>query len=703
MESPTKSNTIKKFLNANYKILASYGHVRDLPKSELGVDIEKNFQPHYLIPQKARKNVHLLKKEAEKADLLFLACDPDREGEAIAWHLVNVLNLNVGKDGKKKKYKRIVFHEITKEAVEHALSHPRDIDMHLVNAQQARRILDRLVGYKLSPFLWKKVKRGLSAGRVQSVAVKLIAEREKEIENFTAQEYWSIEVLLKKEKAETEPTEFSALLIQKSEKKLNKLDIKNEQQAQQIVQDLQNSAYQIISVESKQVKSNPPAPFTTSTLQQEAWKKFHWPAKTTMNIAQQLYEKGYCTYHRTDSLNLSSFALNEAKNFIVQNYGAPYYQLRKYKTRSQTAQEAHEAIRPTQVHNTPQRLTPQLEKNLLKLYTLIWQRFVACQMSSAIFDALTVRIQATPLPSAQNKDKSSTRYVLAATGQTLKFPGFLKVYPQNYKESLLPSLSPNEQLALKKVMPQQHFTQPPSRYNEATLIKELEKNGIGRPSTYAIIISTIQERNYVQKDEKKFFHPTSVGLVVNEMLSLHFPQIVDINFTAKMEQQLDDIAQGKENWVEVLKKFYYPFEKNLQQKEKEVAKKELAEKTNELCPLCHSPLVIRWGKFGRFYACQSFPKCNYTASLPKPSLGIPCPKCAQGEIVEKTTKNKKVFWGCSLWPQCDFALWDKPLNEKCPTCGSLMVQNKRKKIVCSNKNCPSNLHAKYSQKIKKKN
>jgi DNA topoisomerase-1 len=671
VESPTKGNTIERFLGSKYRVLSSYGHIRDLPKAEFGIDLEKNFQPKYVVPLKVKKNVNSLKKAVEDTDLVILATDEDREGEAIAWHLTEVLDL----DGE-KNYQRIVFHEITKSAIAKALKNPRKIDINLVDAQQARRILDRIVGYKLSPFLWKKVARGLSAGRVQSVAVRLVREREQEIKNFKPEEYWSIEALLKKAKNQKpkNKNEIKTLLIKKDGKVLDKLAIKNKKGVDKIIKNLKGAAYQVINIEKKEVKRNPLPPFTTSTLQQESWKKIRFPAKLTMQLAQRLYERGLITYHRTDSLNLSNQSLFSAKKFIEEKYGKKYWAgfLRRYKTKGR-AQEAHEAIRPTYPSKTPESV--KLDSNQLKLYDLIWQRFIACQMSQAVFNSTTVDIKAK-------------NYEFRATGQIIKFDGFLKVYPIKYEEAKLPPLEINEILELIKLIPSQHFTQPPPRYTEATLIKALEENGIGRPSTYAPILSTIQDRNYIEKDENRRFRPTEIGIVVNDLLVKHFPEIVDIQFTAGMEENLDKIAEGKEKWVPIIREFYEPFEENLQKKYEEVSKKEITEKpTQKTCPKCGAPLLIRLGKFGKFYACSKFPKCRYTESLEKNNLGIKCPKCNQGKIVEKRTKKRKVFYGCNRFPKCDFALWDKPISQKCPKCGSLLVETKRKQIRCSNKKC----------------
>ena len=662
VESPTKGRTIERFLGPEYKVLSSYGHIRDLPKSELGIDIENDFQPKYIVPLKAKKNVNALKKEAEKAKSVILATDEDREGEAIAWHLSQALNLNG-----ENPYQRIVFHEITKSAIEEAIKNPRKINMALVNAQQARRILDRIVGYKLSPFLWKKVARGLSAGRVQSVTVRLVAEREREIQKFVPQEYWTVSALFRK------MMEFEAVLIKKDGKTLDKLEIKNEKATDKIVKDLEGTKYSVINVEKKEVKRNPLPPFTTSTLQQESWKRLKFPAKFTMRIAQQLYERGFITYHRTDSLNLSNQSLFTAKKYIEKNYGKEYWAgfLRKYKTKTKGAQEAHEAIRPSYPDKSPEKLNKEQEK----LYGLIWRRFIACQMVQAVFDATTI-------------DIAANNYIFRTTGQVLKFDGFLKVYPMKFEEKELPLLKKEEILELIKLIPSQHFTKPASRYNEASLIKALEENGIGRPSTYAPILSNIQEKNYIEKNQERRFQPTEIGLVVNDLLVEHFPKIVDIKFTALMEEDLDKIAEDEKKWKEVVREFYEPFEENLKNKYKKVSKKDITEKpTKKTCPKCGAPLVIRLGKFGEFYACSKFPECRYTEPLEKNVLGIKCPKCKKGEIVEKRTRKNKIFYGCNQYPKCNFALWDKPTGEKCPKCGSLLVKTNRGQIKCSNKEC----------------
>jgi len=664
VESPTKAKTIKNFLGANTSVLSSYGHIRDLPKSTLGIDVEKDFDIKYVIPTKARKNVTLLKKEVEKADTIYIATDPDREGEAIAWHLINVLNL------KEEDYKRITFHEITKSAINEALEHPTELDINLVDAQQTRRALDRIVGYKLSPFLWKKVARRLSAGRVQSVAVRLIVKREQEIKNFKPDEYWSIHAILENKNKE----QIESTLIKIKGKAVPKLGIKTQKEAEVIKIDLENTKYQISSIERKETKRSPLPPFTTSSLQQEASKKLRFPAKMTMRIAQGLYENGLITYHRTDSLNLSEQSISSANEYISSKFGKNYTESRRFKAKGR-AQEAHEAIRPTSIDKDPDSIN--LDEKNKKLYRLIWNRFIASQMKEAIFDSTKIQIQ------------TENDYTLQTNGSILRFDGFLKIYPMKFEEKTLPELKDNESLDLFEIKTNQHFTEPPARYTEASLIKELEENEIGRPSTYAPIISTIQDRNYVEKNKERRFEPTEIGITVDEMLTQHFPQIVDIKFTAHMEKDLDEIAQGKENWKTLLKNFYQPFEENLKNKYDEVEqKKPTDELTDKMCPKCGKILAIKYGRFGKFLACTGFPECKHTESIEDKTkkTGITCPECAQGEIIQKKSKTKRIFYGCSNWPDCKFALWDKPTNEKCPKCGSIMVE-KGKKLKCSNKNC----------------
>ena len=663
VESPTKSKTLQKFLDKNYSVISSYGHIRDLPQKKLGIDIEKDFKPEYVIPEKAKKQVKELKERLKKSKQVILATDEDREGEAIAFHLAEILEL--------KNPQRIVFHEITKSAIEKALKKPRKININLVYAQQTRRILDRLVGYKLSPFLWKTIARGLSAGRVQSVALRLVAEREKEIESFKKYEYWTITGIFLQDKAVSD-RKIEALLIKKQGKNIAKLGIINKEEAEKIRLDLKHKDYQVINIENKEIKKYPRPPFTTSTLQQESWQKLYFSAKKTMLLAQKLYEKGLITYHRTDSLNISEQSQKTAENFIKKNYGKEYYPaiVRIYKTKSKTAQEAHEAIRPTEPNKTP-----SLDEQQFKLYNLIWQRFIASQMKEACLNSLSIHIE--------SKD---SKYTFKANGQTIMFDGFLRVYPTKLEEKQLPGLKKGENLKLEKIDALQHFTQPPARYNEASLIKTLEKEGIGRPSTYAPILDTLQKRNYVEKNENKGLQPTEIGVLVNDTLVKHFPKIVDIKFTANMEENLDKIAKNQEKWTKVLEDFYDPFAKRLKEKGKLVSKRDLIKETEKICPKCGASLLMRWSRYGKFYGCSNYPKCKYIEKTKKPSLDIKCPKCAQGEIVEKRTRKGKIFYGCANWPDCDFALWDKPTKELCPECGSLLVE-KGKKIVCSSKDC----------------
>ncbi len=664
VESPTKARTIQKFLGSDFVVKSSFGHVRDLPKRELGVDVEKGFKPKYIVPTKAKKVVAELKKESSKADVTILASDEDREGESIAWHLQEALKL--------KDPQRIVFHEITKTAIEEALKSPRHIDMNLVNAQQARRILDRIVGYKISPFLWKKIAKGLSAGRVQSVAVRLIVEKEREIEKFIPTEYWKVEALLKKGE-----NEFNSSLIKKDGKVFEKLEIKNKAEADKIFEDLNNSEYIVESVEKKETKRHPAPPFTTSTLQQAAWQRYKFSAKMTMSIAQKLYEEGNITYHRTDSLNLSEMSLNAAKDFILEKYGQTYWagKVVKYKTKDNSAQEAHEAIRPAYAEKTPESLN-LTDARQLKLYTLIWQRFMSSQMAPAVLDSVAA-------------DITAKNYTFRANGQTLKFDGFLKVYPTKLEETLLPDLDKNDKLDLSKLSPLQHFTEPPARYTEASLVKILEKHGIGRPSTYAPIISTIQDRNYVSENDQHRFFPSEMGIIVNDALVENFPDIVNVDFTAKMEKELDEVAEGKDTWEKTCKDFYGPFSKNLEEKYKDVIKTDLTQKTDKICPKCGSPLIERLGRFGRFYACSKFPECKHTESVEgdPDTLNIGCPKCKEGKVTGKRTKKGKTFYGCNRFPKCDFALWDKPVNELCPKCDSLLIEKGKKILKCSNKEC----------------
>ena len=665
VESPTKSKTIEKFLGKDYKVLASFGHIRDLPKSALGIDTENDFKPKYVIPTKSKAHLSELKKAAAKADEIYLSTDPDREGEAIAWHVAEALKL--------KDYKRIAFHEITQGAISEAIEHPRQLDMHLVDAQQARRVLDRLVGYKLSPLLWRKLAKGLSAGRVQSVALRLICERENEIRKFQPVEYWSISAALKKTDSEKI---FEAKLAQKAGKTIDKLEIKNKTEAENITKSLEGGVWLVKNIERKDSHKSPAAPFTTSTLQQEAFNRLHLPSKVTMILAQQLYEQGLITYHRTDSTNISAQALEAARNFISQTYGPNYLSQvpRVYKTKSKNAQEAHEAIRPSYVDNSPESLSGKLEAKQLKLYELIWRRFVATQAKEAVFDAVRADIEVADC-------------VFRANGQTLKFDGFLKINPLKFKEMDLPLLVKGEKLNLQELKPEQHFTEPPPRYTDASIIKTLEELGIGRPSTYAPIIAVLLKRNYVVRGKSRQFEPTEIGERVTALLVEHFPAIVDLQFTAKMEDQLDDVAEGHQDWVELIRLFYIPFEETLKSKYLEIKKEKIEEPTDKICPDCGGQIFIKSGRFGKFYACSKFPECKYTAPMEVPGTGVKCPKCHEGEIMPRRSKRGRVFYSCSRWPNCDFALWNKPTGEACPKCQSLLVYAGKNQIKCSNKEC----------------
>lgn len=643
VESPSKGKTIEKYLGAGYKVLASFGHVRDLPKSKLGVDTENDYEPTYLIPTKAKKVITQLKAEAKKSDIVYLATDYDREGEAIAWHIVQALDLENSKD---TIVKRITFHEITKDAIQAAVKNPRELDVHLIDAQQARRVLDRLVGYKLSPFLWKKIYKGLSAGRVQSVAVRLIVDREREILAFIPVEYWSIEADL-----EAKQRKFTASLVQKDGVKVEKMGIKTEDEAKQVSVDLEQSTYTIINVTKKTVNRNPYPPFTTSTLQQTASHQLGYTSKRTMALAQQLYEAGHITYMRTDSVNLSNEAIQGARQYVTTAFGQNYLPdaPRAYKTRAKGAQEAHEAIRPTNPGRTPQSLAGELDPDKLKLYELIWKRLVACQMASAKFEQVGADIEAAG---------QQSKYLFRASGQNVVFDGYLKLWPEKQEVKNLPELTVGEIADLIKLRYDQHFTEPPARFNEASLIKALEEFGIGRPSTYAPTISTIVDRGYVQIEARQF-KPQEAGFIVTDLLKEHFPQIVDISFTAQMEENLDGIAEGKSRWQTVIDEFYKPFAANLLEKETTVERRNTEEATDEVCDKCGKPMIIKMGRFGRFMACSGFPDCKNAKPILK-TTGHICPKCHENELAERMTKRKRKFWGCSAYPKCDFATWDDP-------------------------------------------
>jgi DNA topoisomerase-1 len=664
VESPTKARTIKKFLPARYVVKASVGHVRDLPKSTLGVDVEHGFAPKYLTIKGKGEIIKDLKSAVKTASDVYLATDPDREGEAIAWHLAELLKLD--------DPKRIELHEITKDAALAALKHPHHIDIGRVNAQQARRILDRLVGYKISPLLWAKVRGGLSAGRVQSVAVRLIVDREREIQAFVPREYWSITAMLS---SKDESLIFGADLIAKGGEKIA---VENQAQADGILAELQGAPFTVGSVKQREVRRNAPAPFTTSTLQQEASRKLRIRVRRAMQIAQSLYEGvdlgaegtvGLITYMRTDSTRISEAARDAAREYITQTYGAAFHGGRAHKVR-EGAQDAHEAIRPTNVHHTPEKLAGVLKRDELRLYTLIWNRFVASQMSPAVLDQTTVDIGA--------KD-----YTFRASGSVVKFPGFTKIYEESRDEDAaeeqkarLPKLHAHQALHLHKIDPKQHFTEPPPRFTEATLVKALEENGIGRPSTYSTIVETIQARGYVLQVDRRF-QPTDIGVAVNDLLAEHFPDIVDLRFTAQMEGDLDKVAEGHEDWVKLLDRFYGPFSSELEQAEKKLPRLEIKdEPTDEICPNCGRPMVIKTGRFGRFISCTGYPECKTTRPILK-DTGVKCPKDG-GMIVERKSRKGRTFYGCANYPKCDFVSWDRVVPEPCPVCGSYVVAKTRR-------------------------
>ena len=727
VESPTKAKTISKFLGKGYKVLSSFGHVRDLPTSTMGIDIEHDFAPKYVIPKKATKVVAELRAAAKAADEIYFATDEDREGEAISWHLRELLKV------KPEKVKRITFHEITKEAIEHALENPRDLDMRMVDAQQARRVLDRLVGYELSPFLWRKVARGLSAGRVQSVVVRLIVEREREVQAFKAEEYWSIDAEFAKKGDEKV---FEAKLHSKDGQTLDKMAIGSEKDAKDILKALDSAAYAIETIDKKKTKRSPAAPFTTSTLQQDGNNKLGFSAKQTMMLAQQLYEGvelgaegsvGLITYMRTDSVNLAEKFREEAADFIRTNHpNSVSPEPRVYKTKSKGAQEAHEAIRPTSAFRTPESVAPYLDDRQNKLYELIWRRALASQMADAEIETTSATIA------------TGTPYRFRATGSIVASPGFMSVYQTDMKENLLPPLAEGDALEAKSVDPKQHFTEPPPRYSEAALVKALEERGIGRPSTYAPTISTVIDRGYVEKDERRL-KPTELAFLVNDLLTEHFASVVDYDFTANMENTLDAVAEGEEKWVPVIKAFYDPFHENLGVKEKELSKKQITETaTDEKCEKCGKPMIIKFGRFGKFYACSGYPECKTTKPYDekdkaaqeaaqeqavgevcetcgapmmvkrgrfgaflscsrypeckftkqiKKLTGAKCPKCKEGDIIEKRSRKGRNFYACSRYPACDFAMWSKPTGELCPKSGDLLVFAKDHKIACSNKEC----------------
>jgi DNA topoisomerase-1 len=657
VESPTKAKTLTKFLKGKYEIQASLGHIRDLPKGNLGVEIDDNFTPKYVIPKEKKKTVDSLKRLVKDADMIYLATDPDREGEAIAFHLKEIL-----KTKKKTEFKRIVFHEITKEAIEHALENPRSIDDNLVSAQTARRILDRIVGYKLSPVLWKKVKRKLSAGRVQSIALRLIVEREQEIGKFSSKEYSKVFVnLLQKETSD--PIEFELITIngekvEKSEKiSLYDGDYKyaftvlNKEDIAAIKNALQTGTYTVINVIQKDTKRSPYPPFTTSTLSQESYRRLGYSTKRTMSLAQRLYEEGFITYHRTDSFNLSQSFITSSRAFIEKKFGSEYLSdsPRTYQTKSKMAQEAHEAIRTTSAEDKSAEVTGMLGNDYAKLYALIYKRAVATQMKEALYASTKVQVSTS--------DKENKVYLFETNGRVLKFPGFLKLWYFEEEENMLPPITKGETLTHKKTKITDHTSNPPPRYNEASLISSLEKHGIGRPSTYAPIISTIMDRGYIEKIENKF-SPTTVGITVTQFLVTHFPNIDDIPFTSSMEDKLDNVANGTQEWTALLKEFYDPFAKDIE-KAQDVERMTVEEETTgEKCPECkEGDIVLRRSKFGKFYACNRFPDCTYKRSFQIETEYL-CPK-DEGKVIMKKTKKGRAFFGCANYPKCDFAVWKK--------------------------------------------
>ena len=651
VESPAKANTIKKFLGGNTKVVASMGHIRDLPKSKLGINIENNFEPEYINIRGKGDLIKELKKDAKNAKKVYLATDPDREGEAIAWHLSNILNVD------EKKVTRVTFNEITKTAVQKAIKEPRDIDINLVDAQQARRVLDRIVGYKISPVLWKKVRRGLSAGRVQSVAVKLIVDREEEIEKFIPEEYWNIYAELIDKKTNKK---FEAKFYGKSGKKQ---EIHSQEEVNEILATIKKATYIIEEVKKSEKKRTPAPPFTTSTMQQEASRKIGFSIKKTMSVAQGLYEGvkiqdkgtvGLITYMRTDSTRISEEARATAKKYITETYGENYYENRYYKTNKE-AQDAHEGIRPTYAELEPEKIKDSLTKDQYKLYKLIYNRFMASQMASAVYDTMSVTINAN-------------NYTFKANGQNIKFKGFMTLYvegtdgKEEKEAGMLPELIPNEIVKLEKIEPKQSFTEPPARYTEASLVKTLEEKGIGRPSTYSPTITTILERRYIEKEQKQLV-PTELGKIVNKLLCENFADVINVEFTAKVETEFDNIAEGKENWKKMIEEFYGPFEENVERVEKELEHVELVDEVSDIpCDKCGRMMVYKYGRFGKFLACPGYPECKNTKPIIE-TIEEPCPKCG-GTIQVRKAKNKRKYYICENNPQsCDYISWNKPSKE----------------------------------------
>ena len=689
VESPAKSKTISKFLGKNYKVIASKGHVRDLPKSKFGVDIENNFNPSYISIRGKGDIIKELKAEAKKADRILLATDPDREGEAISWHLAQILNIPEGEAC------RVEFNEITKDAVQNSIKHPRPLNGNKINAQQARRILDRIVGYKLSPLLWRKIRKGLSAGRVQSAALRLVCDREDEINSFIPEEYWTIIARLKKE---GEKQIFESKLFSHMG---TKLEIRTEAECTDILTACKKASFKVASLKTAEKRRMPSAPFTTSTMQQEAARKLNFNSKKTMSVAQQLYEGldigkhgtiGLVTYIRTDSTRISAQASSEAQEYIVANYGKEFYpEKTNVFVTKQKSQDAHEAIRPTYISIRPEDARPFLSNEQFKLYKLIWERFVSSQMKYALYDTQTV-------------DISAGDYMFRSTGSRVKFPGFTVLYvegnddSEQEKDSMLPAMEAGDILHAEALNDKQHFTQPPPRYTEAALVKALEERDIGRPSTYAPIIETLVLRNYVRREQKKFY-PTELGHLVIQMLKEHFPDIINIEFTAGMEEKLDMISEGSMKWQQVLADFYDSFSVFLAEADSKIEAVEIEpEVTDVICEKCGRNMVVRHGRFGDFLACPGYPECRNTKAI-QHEIGVKCPNCEKGDIIERKTKKGRNFYGCSTYPDCNFVLWDKPTGEKCPHCGSLIVEKHVRGQVeklCSNKDCVV-----YADKVKK--
>ncbi len=672
VESPAKAKTIEKYLGRSYKVVASVGHIRDLKKSSMSIDFENNYEPQYINIRGKGPLINDLKKEAKKAKQVYLASDPDREGEAISWHLAHILDLD------EKGKNRVVFNEITKDAVKNAFVEPRAIDMDLVDAQQARRVLDRIVGYSISPLLWKKVKKGLSAGRVQSVALKLIIDRENEIKAFKPQEYWTIDGAFKKGNKK-----FQASFYGLDGKKLK---LETNEDVKKVLAKITSDEFKVDKVEKKERRRNAPLPYTTSSMQQDAANKINFRTRKTMMVAQQLYEgislgrggqQGLITYMRTDSTRISPVAKNDAANFISDRFGAKYSKHGSKVRNNSSAQDAHEAIRPSSVFNTPESIAKYLNKDQLKLYTLIWNRFVASQMTAAVFDTMKVTL-----------DQNGV--IFTANGSQVKFDGYLAVYNDSDKNKMLPDMAQGDTVKKVSTNPEQHFTQPPARYSEATLIKTLEENGVGRPSTYAPTLETIQRRYYVRLVSKRF-EPTELGEIVNNLIVEFFPDIVDVAFTAEMEDKLDAVEVGKEQWQKVIDAFYKPFEKELEKAEAGIEKIQIKDEPAGFdCDLCGHPMVIKLGRYGKFYACSNFPECRNTKAITK-EIGVTCPTCGKGQVIERKTKRNRIFYGCDRYPDCEFTSWDLPVGRNCPKCDHYLVEKKvrggGKQVICSNSDC----------------